>query len=55
MTESNSFAQACISKFDGSYDHWILLMENLLRSNEYWSVVEEGCIESENEATLIAA
>ncbi|KAJ1397838.1 retrovirus-related Pol polyprotein from transposon TNT 1-94 [Sesbania bispinosa] len=41
MAEGN-FVQAAISKFDGHYDHWSMLMENLLRSKEYWSLVEEG-------------
>ncbi|MCI44813.1 retrovirus-related Pol polyprotein from transposon TNT 1-94, partial [Trifolium medium] len=29
---------------DGHYDHWAELMENLLRSKEYWNIVEEGII-----------
>jgi hypothetical protein len=36
------FGHPSIPKFDGFYDHWCMLMENLLRSKEYWSVVEEG-------------
>ncbi|CAN1193750.1 hypothetical protein LINPERHAP2_LOCUS42152 [Linum perenne] len=39
MGDSSSFAQVCISKFDGDYDHWSFLMGNLLRSKEYWDVV----------------
>jgi hypothetical protein len=31
-----------IPKFDGFYDHWAELMENLLRSKEYWSLIENG-------------
>jgi hypothetical protein len=31
-----------IPKFDGHYDHWAMLMENLLRSKEYWVIVEQG-------------
>lgn len=45
MAEANSSSQPCIPKFDGDYDHWSLLMENLLRSKEYWSVVQEGYTE----------
>ena len=45
-TDSNNFAQPCIPKFDGDYDHWCMLMENLLRSKEYWSVIEVGCGET---------
>ena len=26
----------------GHYDHWAKLMENLLRSKEYWNVVDRG-------------
>ncbi|KAJ1399872.1 hypothetical protein SESBI_29994 [Sesbania bispinosa] len=33
MAEGN-FVQAAILKFDGHYDHWSMLMENLLRSKE---------------------
>jgi hypothetical protein len=40
-TESN-FVQPAIPKFDGHYDHWAMLMENFLRSKEYWSLVENG-------------
>ena len=42
MSEASSFAQVCIPRFDGDFDHWSLLMENLLRSKEYWKVVSEG-------------
>ena len=34
--------QPAIPKFDGHYDHWALLMENFLRSKEYWGLVENG-------------
>lgn len=47
MAEGNSFSQVCIPKFDGDYDHWSLIMENLLRSKEYWSVVQGGYTEPE--------
>ncbi|CAL1369375.1 unnamed protein product [Linum trigynum] len=42
MTEFGSSAQICIPRFDGDYDHWSLLMENLLRSKEYWDVICDG-------------
>jgi len=45
-TDSNNYAQACIPKFDGDYEHWCMLMENLLRSKEYWSVIETGWVET---------
>lgn len=36
------FIQLFILKFDGFYDHWSMLMENLLRSKEYWCLFENG-------------
>lgn len=41
-TESSNFVQPAIPRFDGHYDHWVMLMENLLRSKDYWSLVETG-------------
>ena len=43
--ESSNFATPCIPKFDSDYEHWNMLMENLLRSKEYWSVIEIGFVE----------
>ncbi|XP_045802227.1 uncharacterized protein LOC123895786 [Trifolium pratense] len=42
MAESSNYMQPSVPKFDGYYDHWAMLMENLLRSKEFWSVVENG-------------
>ncbi|CAL8156633.1 unnamed protein product [Prunus armeniaca] len=42
MAAEGSFVQPAIPKFDGHYDHWSMLMENFLRSKEFWSLVEEG-------------
>lgn len=39
---SESSVQAAIPRFDGHYNHWSMLMENFLRSNEFWSVVSSG-------------
>ncbi|CAJ2634874.1 unnamed protein product [Trifolium pratense] len=50
MAES-SFMQPAIPKFDGHYDHWSMLMENLLRSKEYWSVIEDGVVVAPANAT----
>ncbi|MCH87239.1 retrovirus-related Pol polyprotein from transposon TNT 1-94 [Trifolium medium] len=33
------------------YDHWSMLMENLLRSKEYWSLIEEGVVVAPANAT----
>ncbi|XP_050136198.1 uncharacterized protein LOC126611933 [Malus sylvestris] len=42
MTSEGSFVQPAIPRFDGHCDHWSMLMENFLRSKEYWNVVETG-------------
>ncbi|XP_047163139.1 uncharacterized protein LOC124832863 [Vigna umbellata] len=52
--EANNFVQTSIPKFDGDYDHWSLLMENLLRSKKYWNVVELGYKGHEEEESLSA-
>ena len=45
MGSEANFSPASIPKFDGDYDHWSMVMENLLRSKEYWVVVESGYTE----------
>ncbi|CAN6694131.1 unnamed protein product [Malus baccata var. baccata] len=40
--EGSGFVQASIPKLDGHYDHWAMLMENFLRSKEYWTSLAEG-------------
>nr|GEV66031.1 hypothetical protein [Tanacetum cinerariifolium] len=42
MGSESVFVQPAIPKFDGHYDHWSMLMENFLRSKEYWDLVETG-------------
>ncbi|KAH9725329.1 retrovirus-related pol polyprotein from transposon RE1 [Citrus sinensis] len=42
---SENFVQPAIPRFDGHYDHWRMLMENFLRSKEYWQVVSIGITE----------
>ena len=44
MTSEN-FVQPAIPRFDGHYDYWSMLMENFLRSKEYWQVVSGGIVE----------
>ncbi|XP_048231850.1 uncharacterized protein LOC125370441 [Ricinus communis] len=39
---SENFVQPTIPRFDGHYDHWGMLMENFLKSKEYWQVVSDG-------------
>nr|DAD45562.1 TPA_asm: hypothetical protein HUJ06_003792 [Nelumbo nucifera] len=38
---SENFVQPAIPRFDGHYDHWSLLMENFLRSKEYWQEAQK--------------
>ncbi|KAH7550299.1 hypothetical protein JRO89_XS13G0167200 [Xanthoceras sorbifolium] len=52
---NGNFVQSAIPRFNGHYDHWSMLMENFLRSKEYWSLVETGYVEPENGATLTNA
>ncbi|XP_047267680.1 uncharacterized protein LOC124898100 [Capsicum annuum] len=41
MASDSNFVQAAISRFNDHYDHWSMLMENFLQSNEYWPIVED--------------
>lgn len=50
MTTEGSFIQPAIPRFDGHYDHWSMLMENFLRSKEFWGLVEPGYIEPASES-----
>lgn len=43
-SDSSGFVQSAIPKFDGHYDHWAMLMENFLRSKEYWDLIENGIL-----------
>ncbi|KAL6311046.1 hypothetical protein AAG906_011849 [Vitis piasezkii] len=52
-TSEGQFAQPAIPRFDGHYDHWSMLMENFLRSKEYWSLVETGYDEPQANATIL--
>jgi hypothetical protein len=42
MTSEGHFVQPFIPRFDGHYDLWSMLMENFLRSKEYWGLIEIG-------------
>lgn len=52
MTTEGNFVQPAIPRFDGHYDHWSMLMENFLRSKEYWDLVETGYDVPEEGVTL---
>ena len=41
-SDNTGFVQPTIPRLDSHYDHWSMLMENFLRSKEYWSLVENG-------------
>ncbi|KAM0015322.1 hypothetical protein Hdeb2414_s0033g00724661 [Helianthus debilis subsp. tardiflorus] len=45
MAEGSSSHGLIVPKFDGDYDHWSMVMENLLRSKEYWHVIATGYVE----------
>ena len=42
MASESNLVQVAIPRFDGHYDHWSMLMENFLRSKEYWQIIEDG-------------
>ncbi|KAL5583549.1 hypothetical protein UlMin_015991 [Ulmus minor] len=52
MAIESNFVQPAIPKLDGHYDHWCMLMENFLRSKEYWSLIEQGITVAEAGAEL---
>ena len=41
-----------IPKFDGDYEHWAMLMENMLRSKEWWDLIETGISRPERNVIL---
>ncbi|MCI36569.1 homeobox-leucine zipper protein HDG8-like, partial [Trifolium medium] len=51
MMENSNFLQPQIPKFDGHYDHWAMLMENLLRSKEYWLLIEVAVTKTQQATT----
>ena len=52
---SQTYVQPAIPRFDGHYDHWSMLIENFLRSKEYWTDVEAGVNESTTGVVLSEA
>ncbi|KAK0595240.1 hypothetical protein LWI29_004812 [Acer saccharum] len=52
---NNNFVQPFIPCFDGHYDHWSMLMENFLRSKEYWIIVEIDIKEPAQDKVLTKA
>ncbi|KAH7546562.1 hypothetical protein FEM48_Zijuj01G0213900 [Ziziphus jujuba var. spinosa] len=43
---SENFVQPAIPRFDGHYDHWSMLIENFLRSKEYWQAIDHSILET---------
>lgn len=41
---NGKYANPGIPMFDGHYEHWAKLMENFLRSKEYWNLVQNGIL-----------
>ena len=42
-----------VPKFDRDCEHWAILMENLLRSKEWWELVKTGSTRPERNVILI--
>ncbi|KAD5316822.1 hypothetical protein E3N88_16768 [Mikania micrantha] len=53
--ETGNYQVLSVPKFDGDYEHWSLLMKTLLRSKEYWSVIDPGFTEPREGVELMAA
>jgi hypothetical protein len=51
MAENAHFVQPSIPKLDGYYEHWSMLMENLLRSKEFWPLIKTGVVIAPPNAT----
>jgi len=54
-SDNNNFIQPAVPRFDGHYDHWSMLMENFLRSKEYWPLIEPRIEEPKDATTLTEA
>ena len=53
MTNTSKYVQPTIPKFDGHYDHWAKLMENFLRSKEFWHLVKNGIVDISKKANAL--
>ncbi|CAJ2635130.1 unnamed protein product [Trifolium pratense] len=51
MAEETKYNHTKVPKFDGYYEHWAMLMENLIRSKELWSLIEPGITAAPPDAT----
>ena len=41
-TTDSNFVQFAIPKLNQHYEHWAMLMENFLKSKEYWNLIDPG-------------
>lgn len=53
--ENAIFQVLSVPKFDGDYEHWSMLMKTLLKSKEYWVVIEPGYTEPREGTVLTVA
>lgn len=53
--ENAIFQVPSVPKFDGDYEHWSMLMKTLLKSKEYWVVIEPGYTEPREGTVLTVA
>ncbi|XP_076890159.1 uncharacterized protein LOC143541145 [Bidens hawaiensis] len=53
--ENGNFQVPSVPTFDGDYDHWRLVMKTLLKSKEYWVVIDPGYNEPTEGTVLPAA
>ncbi|KAJ0847396.1 putative RNA-directed DNA polymerase [Helianthus annuus] len=53
--EAVTVSYQSVPRFDGDYDHWSLVMETLLRSKEFWCVIESEIREPREGETLSTA
>jgi transposase InsO family protein len=51
MADNSLTSHTFVPKFDGFYDHWAMLMENLLQSKELWSSIDPGMTVAPENAT----
>lgn len=49
MGESSSPVAPAVPRYDGHYDYWSLLMDNFLKSKEFWYVVKDGIDKEEKD------
>ena len=51
-TTDDNFVQPAIPKLNEHYDCWVMLMENFLRSKEYWNLIDLGIPQHADDTVL---